>query len=166
MTITTSHLGQVKVEGELATLTFERHLVHPPEAVWKAITEPEELSKWYGAEVQIDGRVGGSVHFARRHGTVTGSILAWDPPRVFEHEWKVERSGSPKMENGVIRWELESEGEGTLLTLIHRNMPTQIARLFAPGVHAALDSLEAYLEGAPLPDFAKRVEELGRSYAM
>jgi hypothetical protein len=65
--------------------------------------EPEELSKWYMSVVSIEGWVGGKVDYDSGTGRVTGNILTWDPPRVFEHEWKVERQGSPKGEYGVIR---------------------------------------------------------------
>lgn len=58
-----ARLGQVTVEGEYATLTFERRLPHPPEAVWEAITEPEQLTDWYMTKARIDGRVGGGIDF-------------------------------------------------------------------------------------------------------
>ncbi|MDA4130838.1 MAG: SRPBCC family protein [Thaumarchaeota archaeon] len=160
----TSRLGQVKVEGDHATLTFERSLPYPPEDVWKAITDPGELSKWYMSETRIDGRVGGSIDYSSGPRRVTGSILAWDPPRVFEHEWKVDRPGFPKGEYGVIRWELVPEGEDTILKLTHRNLPGQTAYYFASGTHAVLDRLEAYLNGTPMPDWMTRSEELRKSY--
>jgi uncharacterized protein YndB with AHSA1/START domain len=69
--------GQIIVEGDLASLVFRRRLMHPPEAVWKAITDPAELSNWYLAEGVIDGREGGVVDMRegpyRLH--VTGRIL-------------------------------------------------------------------------------------------
>ena len=37
--------GAVVVEGALATLVFRRRLDHPPEVVWRALTEPSELAK-------------------------------------------------------------------------------------------------------------------------
>lgn len=36
--------GAVLADGDSATLVFRRRLPHPPEAVWKALTEPAELS--------------------------------------------------------------------------------------------------------------------------
>jgi uncharacterized protein YndB with AHSA1/START domain len=165
MTNASSRLGQVKVEGTDATLTFTRRLAHPPETVWKAITEPEELSKWYMSQVSIEGRVGGKVDYSSETGHVTGNILTWDPPLVFEHEWVIERPGSPKGDYGVIRWELVRDGDGTLLTLTHRKLPSQVARHFAPGVHASLDRLEAYVNDAPMPDWIERSEELRKIYS-
>jgi len=159
-----SRLGRVKVDGDHATLIFERRLPRPPEDVWRAITDPEELSKWYLPEAKVDGRVGGSVNFSSGQGRVTGSILAWDPPHIFEHEWKVDRSGYPKGEYGVVRWELILEGRNTILKLTHRNLPRQMAPNFAPGAHAILDRLEAFLNSAPLPDWQKRQDEVRASY--
>ncbi|MGI0090575.1 MAG: SRPBCC family protein [Nitrososphaerales archaeon] len=164
----TSQLGNVIVEGEYATLRFERRLPHPPEAVWEAITEPGQLAQWYMTKAQIDGRVGGSIDFiagiSQLH--VTGKILVWDPPHVLEHEWNVEpRRELPKGERTVIRWELVREGNGeTLLKLTHRNLTRQTSMGFAPGTHAFLDRLEAHLNKAHLPDWIKRVEEMRSSY--
>jgi uncharacterized protein YndB with AHSA1/START domain len=161
--VKTAKLGQVKIEGEHATLIFERQIPHSPESVWRAITYPEEVSKWYMI-AKIDGRVGGKIEFSTGEGYVTGTIQIWDPPRIFEHEWIVNRSGYPKGEFGVIRWELLPEGEGTLLKLTHRGLSREIARNFAPGVHALIDRLEGFLNKSQLPDWRKQVKELQSDY--
>ncbi len=77
-----TRLGYVTVEGEYATLTFERRLPHPPEAVWGAITETGQLAEWYMTKARIAGRVGGSIDFWSEPSQLhdTGSILVWDPP--------------------------------------------------------------------------------------
>ena len=156
--------GNVKIEGESATLVFERLLPHPVERVWKAITSPNELSKWH-MKAEIEGKVGGKVEFSSEAGRVSGGILSWDPPHVFEHEWIVSRPEFPKAEYGIIRWELLSRGDHTFLKLTHRNLPPQTAHYFAPGAHALADRLEAYLDKTPLPDWSEQVEELRVNYA-
>ncbi len=159
--------GEVKVEGKFATLLFERRFDLKPERVWKAITDPEELSRWYMTKAKIEGGENGSVEFisgpSRLH--VTGNILVWDPPRVFEHEWKIEpRQELPKGENAVIRWELRPEGNATVLILEHRNLSTDTAKGFAPGTHAFLDRLEAHLNGKKLPNWQERYKEVAGNY--
>lgn len=159
--------GAVVEEGEKATLVFRRRLPHPPEEVWKALTDPVELGSWYMTKAEIDGRKGGSIDFiagpSRLH--VTGLVLEWDPPRVFEHEWKVAPSPElPSGEDAVIRWELKRDSGGTLLHLEHRGLNRLTALGFAPGTHAFIDRLEARLGGAPLPDWQNRYQEVAPGY--
>ena len=161
------YAGAVVEEGERATLVFRRRLAHPPEEVWKALTDPEELSKWYMSKATIEGREGGLVDLiaglSRIH--VTGRILTWDPPNVFEHEWKVEPRPELKSgEDAVIRWELRGDGEGTILHLQHRRLNRMTALGFAPGTHAYLDRLEAQLSDQPLPNWQERYKQIAPQY--
>jgi uncharacterized protein YndB with AHSA1/START domain len=47
--------GTATVEGGTATPTFAHRLRHPIEAVWAAITDPEQRTRWLGPAV-IDPR--------------------------------------------------------------------------------------------------------------
>jgi uncharacterized protein YndB with AHSA1/START domain len=160
--------GQVIVDGETATLSFERELPHPPEDVWEALTDPEQLAEWFMAKATIDGRAGGSVEMwtgvSQLHWT--GRILVWQPPRVYEYEWNAEpRAELPTGERSIVRWELEPKGAGTLLKLTHRRLTKGTARGFAPGTHAYLDRLAAQLDGMPLPDWMARYGEVRAAYS-
>jgi uncharacterized protein YndB with AHSA1/START domain len=166
-TMNPPRFGRAALEGDRATITFERRLPHPPEAVWDAITEPEQLALWCMTKATIDGRVGGSIDFlsgpAQLH--VTGRILAWDPPRVFEHEWNVEAHDRYPPESSVVRWEILREDYGSLLKMTHSNLSVGASRGFISGLHAFLDRLEASLDGTPMPDWITRVKELRPTYA-
>ncbi|MEA2587510.1 MAG: hypothetical protein QOH66_437, partial [Actinomycetota bacterium] len=35
------------LDADRWTLRFERHLAHPVEKVWRALTEPEQLRSWF-----------------------------------------------------------------------------------------------------------------------
>ena len=48
-----SAIGTVTPEGDYATIVFQRVLRHPPEAVWSAITDPEELKEWRAAKERL-----------------------------------------------------------------------------------------------------------------
>lgn len=98
-TFHSSRAGTLTFEGDYATLTFERRISHPVQVVWEALTEPEHLARWYLTKARVEAREGGSIDYltgpAQVH--VTGKILIWEPPRVFEHEWNVEpQKGSPE----------------------------------------------------------------------
>ena len=146
----------IEIEGEKATLIFRRLLRHPPEAVWRAITNPEELRQWFLATATLEGRVGGRVDLVqgpyRAHGT--GRVRVWDPPRLLEYDFHGVPGGNlPPGLDGVIRWELVPEAGGTLLVLTFRGLSKPIATTLAGGVKGYLARLEAQLDGRPLPEW-------------
>src|SRR3989454_6611770 len=150
--VTTPHssrAGTVTFEGDYATITFERRIRHPTQVVWEALTESEHLARWYMTRARLDARQGGSIDYwsgpARYH--VTGKILVWQPPRVFEHDWNVEpRKELPKGEKSIVRWELTPDGDGTILRITHKRLTRPTAIGFVSGIHAFLDRLEDELD--------------------
>ncbi|MGV0599382.1 SRPBCC domain-containing protein, partial [Mycolicibacterium pulveris] len=123
--------------------------------------DPAERRQWFG-ETTIDAREGGSIDMVAtgpplppERKRMTGRILVWDPPRVLEHEWK-----QPIVEDGVVRYELFPDGDGTLLRFTHRGLGVGNAKGFRSGTHAFLDRLEAYLAGDALPDWMTRRQEI------
>ncbi len=153
--------GQLTVDGDRAVLTFERRLPFPVEAVWSAITDPAERAQWFGPTT-IDGREGGHIDMVATGPPLpddvkrmTGRILVWDPPHVFEHEWR-----QPIVEDGVVRYELRADGDGTILRFTHRGLGIRNATGFFGGTQAFLDRLEAYLAGDDLPDWLTRKQEV------
>ncbi|MBO9539929.1 SRPBCC family protein [bacterium] len=159
--------GQVDIDGDTATLRFERTYPHPPEKVWAALTDPEQLGAWFMTKATIDGRPGGSVEMisgpAQFHWT--GPILEWDPPRRYSYEWNLPpHPHVPNGEASIVTWELFPEGQGTRLKLTHQKLTTGTALGFAPGTHAFLDRLGAQLDGAALPNWMHRYEEVKHAY--
>ncbi|HVX01947.1 MAG TPA: SRPBCC family protein [Nitrososphaera sp.] len=162
--------GTVTIEGEHATLRFERRLAHSREAVWKAITDPKELAVWFNTKAIIDARNGGMIDFVNAPSGfhTTGRILVWDPPRAFEHEWHI-ASHPPELPKGepdaVIRWELVREGDSnTILIVTFSRLTKPTALGFAPGMHAFLDRLAASLNQEALPNWMERYDAVKGSY--
>jgi uncharacterized protein YndB with AHSA1/START domain len=153
--------GRLAIDGDRAVLHFVRRLPFPVERVWAAITDPEQRDKWMG-KTSIDPRTGGTIETIASgpplppdKKRMTGRILVWDPPHVFEHEWN-----QPIVEPGVVRYELEPDGAGTLLRFSHRGLSVPNATGFRSGTHAFLDRLAAHLAGEPLPNWAQRYEAI------
>jgi uncharacterized protein YndB with AHSA1/START domain len=165
MTAHDDRYGELTIDGDHATMTFRRHLPHPIETVWAALTDPVERKAWFG-ETVIDGRAGGSIDMmpteppaapdAKR---LTGRILVWDPPHVLEHEWH-----QRVVEDSVVRYELTKDGDGTLLTFTHTGLSPENAHGFIPGTHAFFDRLDAHLAGADLANWSERYAELVPTY--
>ena len=156
----------MEVEGDHATLVLRRFLHHPPAVVWRAITEPDQLRQWFLTTAVVEGHPGGRVDLLTGPSRVhaTGRILTWDPPRVYEHEWNVAKDGSPfrTEEQSVVRWELSPREGGTLLVLTHRGLTRATAETFQHGLPGFLDRLEAQLDGRPLPDWIRSIQESQR----
>ena len=80
--------GTVTVDGDYATLRYERRLSHPREIVWKAITDPKEIFRWLpDYKGTFDGYNGGAIDLVNTvsGSHVTGDILVWDLHRIFEY---------------------------------------------------------------------------------
>jgi uncharacterized protein YndB with AHSA1/START domain len=159
--------GTLTFDGDYATITFSRRIGHPPEDVWSAITDPEELQGWYMTRATISGGRDGRIDFVSGPSQfhVTGRILSWDPPHLFEHEWNVApRPELPSGEESIVRWELARDGHETLMTFTFRRLSRGTALGFAPGFHAFLDRLETQLDGRSVPEWMSRVVELRKIY--
>src|SRR5689334_4915791 len=105
--------AKVQKDGEQQwTLVLTRDLRHPPEKVWRALTEPGQLREWapFDADANM-GTTGNSVKLttigAPKENIVETTIKRADPPKSLEYTWG----------GGDVRWELEPTSTGTRLTL-------------------------------------------------
>jgi uncharacterized protein YndB with AHSA1/START domain len=142
-----AELGRLAPEADRWRLTFTRFLPHPPEKVWRAITEQEHLSAWFPARVEGERRTGAPLHFVFEHDEAPpsdGAIIAFDPPAVFEFTWDVE----------TLRFELTPDGGGTLLTFLNTFGELGKAARDAAGWHYCLELLGFVLDGEQPTDDA------------
>ena len=152
-------MGTVTTEEATATVQFERSFDSPIEAVWKAITTPEELGRWL-APATVDLEVGGSINVDfGEGGTAGGEILVLDPPHVLEYVWRF--TGEP---DSVLRIELAAAGPATRLQLLHRLLPADQSVGYGAGWHAHLDQLADILGGSAARDWSERFMELLPEY--
>jgi hypothetical protein len=129
--------AQVRKDGEKWTLILVRELLHSPEKVWQALTDPAHLREW--APFEADGNLG----------TVGTVKLTWaGAPTPLET--RVTRADAPQvLEYNDTRWELEAFGGGTRLTLWN-NIDRRFISWGAAGWHICFDVLERRLAGEPI----------------
>jgi uncharacterized protein YndB with AHSA1/START domain len=124
-----------KASEDKLTLILERELRHPPEKVWRALTEPEHLHEW--APFDVDGSLGAVGNTVKLTWTGTGHVS----------EATVTRAEAPRvLEFADIRWELEPSGDGTRLTLWH-TIDRRFIAWGAAGWHICVDVLAQLLSG-------------------
>jgi uncharacterized protein YndB with AHSA1/START domain len=156
-------LGTYRIDGDRRSVRFEREYVAAVEDVWSAVTDPERLRRWLAAGgAVLEPRVGGRFELWMSPGageTVWGTVLAIEPPRLLEVEWRYEGE-----DESVLRIELEPRGERTLLVLDHRRLQEGQAAGYGAGWHAYLDALGDVLGRRPAGSWEERFEERLEDY--
>jgi uncharacterized protein YndB with AHSA1/START domain len=138
-------------------LFVERNIVidAPPERVWRAITVPAELERWYapGRPWEIPTLAPGAV--VRFHNTpdetLVATIAVLDPPRELTLRWH----GGPATPEMTTSFRLAPVAGGTRVTIYetgYDNLPGDAgaahAAQAAEGYTASLAALKAWLEEA------------------
>lgn len=126
-----------------SVLRMERRLKHPPQKVWRAITEPEHLRQWFPAAMETELRVGADIAFDfgdRATPAPGGVITELDPPRVFAFTWG----------DDLLHWEILPDGAGSVLVLTYTFSDHYGAASFASGWETCIDALEQVLDGRPV----------------
>jgi uncharacterized protein YndB with AHSA1/START domain len=92
-----------------------------PTVVWDALTDSGELAAWFGADVEVDLRVGGAVRFRWPDGTERrGLVVDIDPPHRLAFRWRELRtsaSGLAFADATVVTFTLEAKGQRTHVTV-------------------------------------------------
>src|SRR5947209_17014024 len=117
-------------------LRFTRTVPYPQAKVWRAITEPEHVARWFPTTIEGDRAAGAQLRFSFPGGQappMDGRMLEFKPESVMELEWGPD----------VIRIELRSVAEGTELTLLDTLEERGKAARDAAGWHVCMDALEA-----------------------
>lgn len=136
--------ARIQKDGAKWTLVFVRELRHSREKVWQALTDPAHLHEW--APFDADGNLGTvgakvkltTVGAPALHVTETVVTRA-DAPNALEYKW-----GGFDM-----RWQLESIGSGTRLTL-WANIGHRFISMGAAGWQICFDVLDRLLAGQPI----------------
>ncbi|MGC1453172.1 MAG: SRPBCC domain-containing protein [Candidatus Sulfotelmatobacter sp.] len=161
------------------TVLAEIFIAAPPERVFQAITDPEQLARWWGqnglyriTERTADVRPGGkwSSVGVGADGTsfrVDGEYLEVDPPRRLVHTWISSYGGPQKT---VVYWDLEPQpvhglhpsgpkkaGTGTLVKLRHEGFvgDPKGAIGHGEGWKRVLGWMQAYVENGETADTRK-----------
>lgn len=139
------------------SLKLERTLSAPADTVFRALTEPAELARWYGpsdeytVEVHTwDCQPGGQYRISMKHvggnvHTVGGEFREVRPGRRLSYTWAWEQQ--PPLDTLVV-FDLAPAGAGTRLTLTHSGFPsTEVSGEHQKGWTGCLDRLMQAVAG-------------------
>jgi uncharacterized protein YndB with AHSA1/START domain len=136
--------------GTTASVTIRA----PIEEVWKAITTPDLIKRWFfGVDTETDWQVGSSlVHRGEWQGKPyedAGTILRFEPPTILVHSHRSPASGVPDRPEHYqeVTWSLSERDGETTLTVAETNLPSQEAKAISEqSWKAALTNLKELLE--------------------
>jgi uncharacterized protein YndB with AHSA1/START domain len=141
----------------MSEIALETVYAHPPERVWRALTDPQELSAWLmpndfaqtvGHKFQFN--IGPQLGW---RGIVDCEVLEVDPPRRLAYSWQ----GDPKQRGTTVTWILTPTPDGgTRLKLEHTGFRglsgALLKRMLGGGWKKKLRTLlAALLDGKPIP---------------
>jgi uncharacterized protein YndB with AHSA1/START domain len=143
------------------TLAMKRVLRAPRSRVFRALTEPDELAKWWGPRgftapsVEVDLRVGGSYRIAMQPPEgelfyLTGEFREVDPPTrlVYTFRWE---DPTPDDRETVVTLSLRELGDDTELDFAQGTFATEERRaLHRGGWTDSLDKLEKQVSRSDL----------------
>jgi uncharacterized protein YndB with AHSA1/START domain len=94
-------------------------VAHPPATVWAALTTAEGLSAWFGQEVRIDLRPGGSARMKWDNGhTADMRVERVEEPAVFGFTWPIYGLPQDDPRRTYVEFTLQPAGAGTRLTVV------------------------------------------------
>lgn len=107
--------GAVGAGGEAPApwpaLRFDQYIAHPPTAVWRALTDPDLVARWW-AVGYVKPEVGHRFTLDMGNwGVQPCEVTAVEPERHLEYHF------AQGVLDTTISWRLEPEGEGTRLRL-------------------------------------------------
>ena len=143
------------------TVLLSRRFAAPPEAVFRAWTDPAEIANWYGPDgwhaplerIHVDPEVGGrwEVTMVRRTDgyefPIGYEMLEMDEPNLIVLRYTGENGLD---QPSLVRVALVADGDGTLLTLTDGPMPAEGRDHAAGGYLQAFEKLAALLGIGPI----------------
>ena len=104
---------------------IEREIVidAPVEVVWRTITEPDQISRWFADKVELEVKPGarGYMGFGEQGGPVIVETV--DPPTRFSFRWNHPAGEEPAVGNSfLVEFTLVGEGANTRLRVVESGL--------------------------------------------
>ena len=99
------------------TVTVEREIPHPPEKIWRALTQPPLIEAWL-MKNDFKPEVGHRFNLTGEWGGVLGcEVLAVEPNKTLSYTWNFDHEDAAYALQSVVTFTLTPTGSGTLLRM-------------------------------------------------
>ena len=109
------------------TTVYERTLAidASPETVWEFLVDPEKLMRWKGINADLETQPGGIFRCEVIPGHIArGEYVEIDKPNKLVFTWGWDGSEDVPPGSSTIVIELASDGDGTSLRFVHKDLPS------------------------------------------
>ena len=109
------------------TTVYERTLAidASPETVWEFLVDPEKLMRWKGINADLETQPGGIFRCEVIPGHIArGEYVEIDKPNKLVFTWGWDGSEDVPPGSSTIEIELASDGDGTSLRFVHKDLPS------------------------------------------
>jgi uncharacterized protein YndB with AHSA1/START domain len=137
----------------MVAIVIERTIAAAPERVFKALTQQDDIVRWWAEQAQVKPEVGalGEFRFRPPAGTLQFEVAELDQNKKVH--W-ITRLGPPAWAGTSVTWQLEPLPNGTQVVFTHDGFAQADAAYTRTQGNwdCFLDSLKSYLEsgkGAP-----------------
>ena len=102
----------------------EVRIAASPEIVFELLTDAEQYVRWKGRKARLDARPGGEFWVEISDVAIAaGEYVEVDPPRRVVFTWGWEGNDAVPPGSSTVEVTLEADGDGTILRLLHRDLP-------------------------------------------
>jgi uncharacterized protein YndB with AHSA1/START domain len=109
-----------------AELRVERRVDAPRHAVYRHLTDSVRWAQWQGTSAEVEAVPGGRFRLVMTNGAIAeGKFVDLVPDRRVVFTWGWHGSSSVPPGSSTVEIELEPDGDGTLIRLTHRGLPTE-----------------------------------------
>ena len=129
--------------SETLSVIMERQIPHPPEKIWRALTQPHLIAEWL-MDTDFQANVGHRFDFRAEWGSVNCEVLEVEPHRSLSYTW-----GDSRLKS-IVTWTLTPAGAGTHLRMEQTGFQPDQPRYFEGarmGWPRFLDNLDKILAG-------------------
>jgi len=137
-----------------SALKREIRVMARPETIFSLLTDPSKIVRWKGTQAELDPRPGGiyRVQFNTQE-IARGKYVDLVPNQRVVFTWGWEGSGAVPPGSSTVEITLTRDGDGTIVTLEHRDLPEEARAKHLEGWDLYLNRLAIAATGRdPGPD--------------